>query len=816
MPAREGNNSPLDSAANQSPLEPPPAEDLARTASGPEPQGPAQPGYVWLRVPSDAVYPYGETAGRGLDKRDRSNFALAPSVSPPSGGGSGWWSQSDDYYDQSFDFVAWVRRFKRHFWLIIGSWVAIVALVWVLVARMPPTYTAVTTLLIEPKTDGALGMAADLPILGQMLGGMQGNGSGTHVQLLQRQDLLDKALATLPPNQQHVLRQFGSIKAVAARDADLIDITATARTGAAAEALANAVCDQYVLDNQDRSRAQLKSAAEYVGKQLAKVKNQLNQAQVNLLHYQKSHRTVDPVLEAKGHIENVAQIRSEWGAAAAQKTALLGRLAELRQLASQNPSSKLEPRAITRKPAVEAIKGELTRLEMQRVEMSQEYTDSSPPMRNLDSRINQLRGRLRGEAETEVESWQPNPLASTLHQDIAATQSQIWETEARGVALKSQFLQAQKQLAGIPDQQYRLTQLNNDLSSLNLTFTLLNQKYQQLRLSEQAQVSSVTVIGRAEGADFAGPQLFRLVSVAAIFGLLLVLSAVAVMENLDTKIRTDEDAEKASGRSVLARVPFVGSGPTSLLENPMAPSPLLETFRMLRANLEFAAVDTNLRSIAITSSQPNEGKSTSAINLAVVMALDGKRTILVDCDLRRPSLHGNMGLQNFVGFTSVVTGNIALEEALQKSTLENLQLLSAGPLPPNPSEILNSKASRALIHTLMESADIVILDCPPGLVMADAQIVASVADAALLVVAVTSAQRGEVAQTAAQLARSGTHILGVLLNKAELPKSHYKYYDEYFATSGRGKGPQTGGKGNGHANGSTGNGHNGNGHRLPE
>jgi capsular exopolysaccharide synthesis family protein len=270
---------------------------------------------------------------------------------------------------------------------------------------------------------------------------------------------------------------------------------------------------------------------------------------------------------------------------------------------------------------------------------------------------------------------------------------------------------------------------------------------------------------------------------------------------LDDRIHSDDDVRHASGLPVLTHVPVIkdvahqtliglpgvreGSSTALATTASYHAAPLLESFRMLRANLMFSATVEPIRSIVVTSSRPSEGKSSCAVNLAVALALDGKSVILVDCDLRRPKTHDLLSLRNSIGFTSVVTGQVSIEDALQTCGIANLKVLTGGPVPPNPTELLNSRAGRACLKQLMGSAEFVILDTPPALVMADAQMVASQADTVLLVVSANEADKREVARTTELMAQTGARLLGTVLIKSDTSTGgyyNYSTYSQYYAT----------------------------------
>jgi capsular exopolysaccharide synthesis family protein len=198
---------------------------------------------------------------------------------------------------------------------------------------------------------------------------------------------------------------------------------------------------------------------------------------------------------------------------------------------------------------------------------------------------------------------------------------------------------------------------------------------------------------------------------------------------------------------------------------------------MLRTNLQFSSVDHPLHSLLVTSSSPEEGKSFVVANIAVVMAQVGKRVVLVDADLRRPSQHLIFDLGNTVGLTTVLLdGDIHLAEVLQNTPVENLKVMTSGPIPPNPSEILGSLRMGHLIETMQEQADIIIFDSPPVTAVADATVLAARLDGTLLVIDSGRTRREMARRTKEALVAVGATVLGAVLNRLPERDSGYGYY----------------------------------------
>ncbi|MQL53505.1 polysaccharide biosynthesis tyrosine autokinase [Desulfofundulus thermobenzoicus] len=204
-----------------------------------------------------------------------------------------------------------------------------------------------------------------------------------------------------------------------------------------------------------------------------------------------------------------------------------------------------------------------------------------------------------------------------------------------------------------------------------------------------------------------------------------------------------------------------------------------EAYRTLRTNLGFAALDQPCRSIMVTSAGPEDGKSTTAANLAVVLAQAGHRVILVDCDLRKPTQHRNFQVENHRGITNCLLQDLDPVAVSHNGLVDNLSVLTSGPIPPNPAELLGSEKVRALWPALLERFDYVIVDSPPVLAVTDAALLAAQVNGVLLVIR-AAATRVEIAREAKeQLAKAGARIIGVVLNQVKMPARDYHYYYYY-------------------------------------
>jgi capsular exopolysaccharide synthesis family protein len=205
-------------------------------------------------------------------------------------------------------------------------------------------------------------------------------------------------------------------------------------------------------------------------------------------------------------------------------------------------------------------------------------------------------------------------------------------------------------------------------------------------------------------------------------------------------------------------------------------SPIAEQFRTIRTNIEFSSVDEEVKTIVVTSSGPTEGKSTTTANLAVVFAQQGKNVLMIDADLRKPTVHYTFHKENHVGLSNVLTRQATFEEAVQITSQENLFVLTSGPIPPNPSELLGSKGMLAMLKQAKNEYDVIILDSPPILAVTDAQILSNITDGVVFVVSSGSTEVESAKKSKELLESAKAKILGVVLNNKKVKDSQYYYY----------------------------------------
>jgi succinoglycan biosynthesis transport protein ExoP len=286
------------------------------------------------------------------------------------------------------------------------------------------------------------------------------------------------------------------------------------------------------------------------------------------------------------------------------------------------------------------------------------------------------------------------------------------------------------------------------------------------RLNGSEAVRATTIAPAQVPTEASSPNVFKNLGVGLMLGLALGLGTALLRHVLDTKIRNENDVRALTSSPILGVVAYdqeVSSHPVILRDQPSAaPS---EAVRRLRTNLQFIDVASRPRSIVISSSIPGEGKSTIAINLAVSLADTGARVILVDADLRQPSIADYASIEGQVGLTTVLIGRAKVEDVIQRFGSTSLDLLPAGQIPPNPSELLGSVAMAELLERLSASYDMVLLDSPPLLPVTDALVLSKIAGGGLVVVGADRIHRPQLQRSLESFETAGAHLFGIVMNK---------------------------------------------------
>lgn len=371
---------------------------------------------------------------------------------------------------------------------------------------------------------------------------------------------------------------------------------------------------------------------------------------------------------------------------------------------------------------------------------------------------------------------------------VSGEPSEVQDFVAAELAtLQQQIKAAQDEALILAALDTRTTEQNRQLAELEARLSSLRSSY--ATLYSQSVTSSANQLSVVEPAipepEPTSPNMLLNLVLALIAGGLVGIGAAFLIEHMDDKVKTVADAQRTTGLPVLGVVPRMPASPRgepmySLVTLAYPRSGAAESFRVLRTNLEFSSVDAAVRVIVVSSPLPDEGKTTCATNLAVAFAQAGKRTLLVDADLRRPGVHAVFRTEQEPGLVDLLrTSPMPLTTVLRSTEDANLLLITSGAIPPNPAELLGSARFEALLKRLATKVDVVILDAPPVNIVTDAVLLAKVADGTVLVVDASRTHRDSAREACDALARVGARVLGIALNRSrETDDQRYGYYDD--------------------------------------
>jgi capsular exopolysaccharide synthesis family protein len=390
-------------------------------------------------------------------------------------------------------------------------------------------------------------------------------------------------------------------------------------------------------------------------------------------------------------------------------------------------------------------------------------------MQQLKSQIDELDKQIAVEV---------NNIKASVRSEYEAAQSQEAMLQKQMDVLKTQVLDQQ-------NRSIRYNVLKREVDTNRQLYDGLLQRYKEIGVAGGVTTNNMSVVDRADipGGPYK-PSLSLNLMLATFFGLALGVILALFFEYLDDTLKTTDDVEKQLGLPVLGIIPkLTDTTPRQALENQR--SAFTEAYRSVRTALQFSTASGVPRTLLVTSSVPGEGKSTTAFTLAHNFAQLGKRVLLIDADLRNPSLHRTLGLDNEAGLSNCLAGAAKPQDVIRTQSEANLDVMTSGPLPPNPAELLSGPKMLALLTVAMSKYDQIIVDGPPTMGIADAPILSHIAKGTLLIVDAGRTRRDVARGSVKRLRAAHAHLLGALLTKCDGRMGGYGYgysnYDYYYA-----------------------------------
>jgi succinoglycan biosynthesis transport protein ExoP len=697
----------------------------------------------------------------------------------------------------------------KYKWLVVGTAALVMAASYVVTSRKPRIYEAVCTIEYDPNPSRPLGHTIEDDTANA---GWWGNVEyyETQNRIIASRSVAERVVAKLAlhhdpdfmgvPAEKRAgwkgttqvaaaSKLQASIRVEQLRDTRIVNIAVRDGDQARAALLANSVADTYMEKILEDRLGSTTSALEWLSKQLDSLKNQLEESELALHEFAEQNEGLSIPLEEQQTIvtSDIQAFNTNLTESRIQRIELSAQLKELASLKADDPLA-LTVTSLGQDESVQALQASYYDLSTQRAALAIDLGDAHPQMQALDA-------QLRGVREQ---------LSARIHNIVSMSESDMRKIQSVETGLRTALEEVNRAGTKLNLREITYRRLQRQRDNAAKLYGAILERTAETDLTKALEVSLVRMVDRALKPTVpVAPNLTRSTIVGGILGLLLGLGLATLLVKLDRVIRTVEDAE-ALGLTILGILPQMSesaqlSGPrygrrrrarlqTAAATNPdltvhnFPQSSVAECCRTIRTNLTFMTADMPMRSMLVTSPQPQEGKTTVTLSLAISLAQSGKRILVIDTDLRRPRVHRAFGLPSSVGVTSVLVGASSLKDAVLTTDVPGLSVLTSGPVPPNPAELLHTSQFQRLLQDAMDAFDFVILDTPPLTAVTDAAIIATQVGGVLVVLHGARTTREVLRSSLRQLRDVGARLIGGVLNNVDPSTRGYGAY--YYHSAG--------------------------------
>ncbi|MEP6740893.1 MAG: polysaccharide biosynthesis tyrosine autokinase [bacterium] len=573
------------------------------------------------------------------------------------------------------------------------------------------------------------------------------------------------------------------------KETRLIDISYTHTDPEVAAKVCNAIAENFVFNNLEKKTESNASTGDVLQKRIAELQQLIRSDEERLVNYAKNNQIISLDANQNTVVERLSGLNKQLLEAENDR-----KTAEAAYNAAKSPGAASALAEGDNKQAGEA-ESKLADLRQKRALLMVDATEEAPEVKEIDQQIAELERQVK-----DVRSRKTNTLLTNL-------ETHYRETLGREQALRAAFQQSRGETVTQNEAaiNYRIIQQEIDTNKTLLDSLLQRSKENDVIMASKPNNISVVDYAITPSGPI-GPNRMRTVTLALFLSLGLGIGLALFLEYLDDTIHSTDEVERLLHLPALAVIPSANgsvrrrlvAGPGALekrnghalnlelLMNVDSRSPLAESYRHLRTSLLLSTAGRAPRSLLITSSLPGEGKTTTAVNTAVSLTQTGASVILIDADMRRPRMRSIFGFSERPGLSSILSSDVSREDTLamiSKDEVTGLHVLTSGPIPPNPAELLGSEQMRRLMTTLQAEFTHVVVDSPPINSFTDGVLISSMVDGVLLVVHGGKSSRHVVRRARQLLHDVGAKVFGVVLNNVNLQSSDYYYYQRYYASN---------------------------------
>ncbi|MCA1565430.1 MAG: polysaccharide biosynthesis tyrosine autokinase [Acidobacteria bacterium] len=547
--------------------------------------------------------------------------------------------------------------------------------------------------------------------------------------------------------------------------------------------IADTLAAVFIQDNIERETSGSTKSAEQLARNITDLQASIRQKQQEVINFRTSRGL--PLGKIQG--ENLtASILTTSTTQMMEAEAERKRLQAAYEAAQKAPDLFSIPEVLENK-SVQELRDKLSSVEEQRQALLVKYEPEWPAVKQLDRQKDQIQVSLNKQARDVV----------------SAMRSRYDAAVNRENGLRQSNAQARSQAKGQSRSEMELGIIQQELETTQQLYNTAIQGKKEFDVTGAEVPNNITISTPARRAEIVGPPRVRNILIALLLSLAAGIGLAFLLDYLDDTLKSIEDVDRHIHLPTLGLIPAPrverrfalparGALATADAGDPSANalalieeqrSPVAEAYRHLRTALLLSSAGQPPKTILVTSSQPSEGKTTTAVNTAVMLAQTGAEVLILDCDLRRPRIHAHFGLTNTRGVTNYLSGDTNIAGIVQEyDKLPNLKIITSGPVPPNSAELLGSEEMRRLITLLSDNFTHIIIDSPPAISFTDASILSTMVDGVMLVVHGGRSSRAVVRRAKQQLLDVGAHIYGIVLNNVKLESSNYYYYSGYYSS----------------------------------
>ena len=513
----------------------------------------------------------------------------------------------------------------------------------------------------------------------------------------------------------------------------------------------NAVTRAYLEQNIERRTQEAEKTLEFINSQLKTLAENLKVSAANLEAFQRRTKTIDVDKKVERLSEKLGDYESQMATLKLQEDILNAMVKKVKQ--GRNLETLTLAGIGVEDEALTGLIGDLREAILKEKELLRDYTSAYPEVKKLQTRIDQLK--------------------TIIVQSVGSLYKAVKEKEK---FLQQQIDKFHNELSSLPEDQRNFLALQRRFASNEKFYSYLMEKKTETEIRKASTVSANRIVDKAlyPGAPIK-PKRKLIIFIGLILGLILGIVYAFAKDFFDDRINNEEEIKKATEIPVLGTVPHFPKGSNDLVVFDQPKSMPAEAFRNIRTNLIFMSARKEGQVVAVTSTVSSEGKTTICINLGGILSLANKKVIVLNLDMRKPTLHKRFGLSNREGMSNLLSGHAKLAEVIQHTRYEHLDIISSGPIPPNPSELIGGEILPEALNVLRRHYDVVILDTPPVGIVTDARLVMHLADITLFVMRAGYSRKPflrDIEELYREQERKG---MGIILNDFEASRHGYGY-----------------------------------------